>query len=141
MDPYKTYVWTVNDQPAGRNSNSTTHTFTEPGTNVVGLTVTSKNGLTGSGTKVIEIAPNILPKCTISATDSPKTKNTKLVASCTDQDGMIKTYAWDLGNGQKRTTQTVYAGYTESGTYTVSLTATDDSGGSVTVSKDVVVQR
>ena len=141
VDPYRTYAWTVNGQSTGRNSSTTTYTFTEPGTNEVGLTVTSKNGLTGSGTTTVEIAPNIPPECTIEATDYPERKYTKLVAKCTDADGRIRALSWDLGNGQTVKVQTVLAKYAESGTYTVSLTATDDSGGSVTVSKDVPVQR
>ncbi len=141
VDPYRTYAWTVNGQPTGRNSSTTTHTFTEPGTNEVGLTVTSKNGLTGSGTTTVEITPNIPPECTIEATDYPARKYTKLVAKCTDADGRIRTSSWDLGNGQTSKSGIMSVKYMESGTYTVSLTATDDSGGSVTVSKDVVVQR
>jgi hypothetical protein len=108
---------------------------------VVGLTVTSKNGLTGSGTVSVTINENMLPECTISSTDYPKFKYTKLIARCSDEDGRIRTISWDLGNGQTSKAETVYAKYTESGTYSVSLTATDDSGGSITVNQDVSVQR
>jgi len=141
VDRFATYAWTVNGQPIGRNSSMTTHTFMEPGTNIVGLTVTSKNGLTGSGTTTVVINDNIVPECAIEATDFPSKKYTKLVAQCTDTDGRIRALSWDLGNGQTSKVQTVYAKYAESGNYTVSLTGTDDSGGTVTVSKDVAVQR
>ncbi|MCK9195758.1 MAG: PKD domain-containing protein [Syntrophales bacterium] len=141
IDRYTIYAWTVNDQPVGRNSSTATYTFTEPGTYTVGLTVTSKSGLTGSGTATVVVNENTPPECSIEATDYPDRKYTKLLASCTDSDGRIKELSWALGNGQTKNTGTVYATYAESGTYKVSLTATDDSGGTVTVSQDVTVQR
>ena len=140
-DRFVTYAWTVNGQPIGRNSNTTTYKFTEPGTHEVGLTVTSKNGLVGTGTATFVINDNIAPECTIEATDKPAYKYTLLISKCTDADGKIRTLSWDLGNGQTSKVRTVRAMYATSGTYTVALTATDDSGGSVTVSKEVAVQR
>ncbi|MCK9196853.1 MAG: PKD domain-containing protein [Syntrophales bacterium] len=99
------------------------------------------SGLTGSGTTTVAVKENIPPECTIEATDYPDRKYTKLLSKCTDEDGRIRSWSWDLGNGQTKNTGTVYATYAESGTYTVSLTATDDSGSSVTVSQDVSAQR
>ena len=140
-DRFVNFTWTVNGQPVGRNSSQATYEFKEPGTYEIGLTVTSMSGLTGSGTTTVAVKENIPPECTIEATDYPDRKYTKLLSKCTDEDGRIRSWSWDLGNGQTKNTGTVYATYAESGTYTVSLTATDDSGSSVTVSQDVSAQR
>ncbi len=57
--------------------------------------------------------------------------------SSTDADGTIVSYQWSLGDGSNKTGQTVQHGYAQPGTYNVSLTVTDNSGGVGTVTKPV----
>ena len=49
-----------------------------------------------------------------------------------DPDGTIASYAWDLGNGQTGSGTSIQAIYNEAGSYTVSLTVTDDRGATST---------
>jgi len=49
--------------------------------------------------------------------------------------------AWAFGNGQTAKSSVVNVKYTESGTYTVALTAIDDSNVAATFTKDVTVTR
>lgn len=52
---------------------------------------------------------------------------------------MITAWDWDLGNGTSASGQVVDAVYDTSGTYTASLTVTDDQGGSHTESVKITV--
>ena len=54
-------------------------------------------------------------------------------------DGSIVSWAWGFGDGATSTDQNPVYTYAASGTYSVSLTVTDDSGETDTVSQDVVV--
>jgi PKD repeat protein len=56
-----------------------------------------------------------------------------------DTDGTIQAYAWTFGDGTQAAGSSATHAYGHSGTFSVSLTVTDDDGASTTVSKDVVV--
>lgn len=135
------YAWTVNGEPVGRNSRNLLHKFENTGTYEVAMTVTTKNGVTSTGSTTVTVNPNQPPTCEITYEDQPRYKRTKLNAVCTDPDGRVRSYLWDLGDGLSMAARTIYAKYATSGTYPVTLTATDDSGAQVTVSQDVVVER
>ncbi|MDX1661429.1 MAG: PKD domain-containing protein, partial [Gemmatimonadota bacterium] len=57
----------------------------------------------------------------------------------TDSDGTIASYAWDFGDGNTASGQTVSHTYANDGTYTVTLTVTDDDGATGSDSQDVTV--
>ena len=50
-----------------------------------------------------------------------------------DGDGSIVSWAWDFGDGNTSTAQHPTHGYALAGTYTVTLTATDDGGARISV--------
>jgi poly(hydroxyalkanoate) depolymerase family esterase len=56
-----------------------------------------------------------------------------------DPDGTIQSYEWDFGDGTTATGSTASHSYSATGTYTVSLTVTDDKGGTGTAAVDVQV--
>jgi PKD repeat protein len=56
----------------------------------------------------------------------------------TDPDGSIATYSWDLGDGHTATTPTVTHQYA-AGTFTATLTVTDDQGATDVVSHNLTV--
>ena len=60
-------------------------------------------------------------------------------ADSTDTDGTIDSYEWTFGDGSSATGQSVTHTYASAGDYTVSLTVTDDAGGTDTASKTVSV--
>jgi len=57
----------------------------------------------------------------------------------TDSDGSIITWDWDFGDGSTSTFQNTSHTYATGGTYTVSLTVTDDMGASASTSSSVTV--
>lgn len=56
-----------------------------------------------------------------------------------DTDGTINGYSWDFGDSSSSTESNPGHSYASSGTYTVSLTVTDDDGASGTISNNVIV--
>jgi len=107
--------------------------YTSPGTYTVTLTVTDNRGATGTATKQIVVtgAANIPPTAVITTVSVagiiPLTVNLS-GGNSSDADGSIATYAWDLGNGQTATGPSAQAVFATAGTYTVTLTVTDDGG-------------
>ncbi|ALN60952.1 leupeptin-inactivating enzyme 1 [Lysobacter antibioticus] len=57
----------------------------------------------------------------------------------TDRDGAIASHLWDFGDGSQSTEMHPEHTYPASGTYTVTLTVTDNDGASHSVSKQVAV--
>lgn len=59
----------------------------------------------------------------------------------TDSDGTIASYAWAFGDGGTAATRVATRTYAASGSYTVTLTVTDDAGASRSTTSTVVAQQ
>jgi PKD repeat protein len=98
----------------------------------VTLTVTDNGGLTASTSRTVTItAPNQPPVANFSATPSTTTTGTPIALSAAtsfDPDGSIVGYAWTFGDGTTGSGVTVSKSYATAGTYTVTLTVTDNGG-------------
>lgn len=81
--------------------------------------------------------PNIPP----SAGFQPVTDGLQVafVDNSSDVDGSISSYSWDLGDGTTSAEPDPSHTYNSAGTYTASLTVTDDEGATDTISLDVAV--
>ncbi|MCW2527766.1 MAG: hypothetical protein JWM76_2626 [Pseudonocardiales bacterium] len=135
------YAWDFGDG-ATDSSVSTSHTYASAGTYPVKLIVTDDDGATGQKVTPVTVAdappPNELPTaaytsqcvlfvCTFSATGS------------SDPDGTIADYSWNFGDGSSGTGVTTAHTYATSATFAVTLTVTDNSGGTANVSMPVLV--
>jgi enamine deaminase RidA (YjgF/YER057c/UK114 family) len=80
--------------------------------------------------------PNALPTAVFTST---VTDQTVLVdgSTSTDTDGTVVGYAWDFGDGATATGATATHVYTTAGDHTVTLTVTDDDGGTAQVTNVV----
>lgn len=122
------YVWDFGDGSAPGNGVFANHVYMASGTYHVTLTVTDDRGATDSTELTVEITvPNVGPvaafttacdglECSFDASDSA------------DPDGTIVSYEWDLGDGTTKTGAQISHQYADSGSYTATLTVTDDEG-------------
>ena len=140
-DKIASYQWYVNEAPLDVTTKNAFITFNDPGTYYVSLVVSTKHGYTGANATTITAVENQPPECSINYTDKPNQKTTAFEAVCTDPDGRMKRYSWDFGNGQTSKTKKPYIRYDSGGTYTVTLTAADDSNAEVVATQVVTVER
>jgi PKD repeat protein len=132
------YWWNFGDgSPLGVGSTAT-HTYAQNGSYSVTLTVIDNGGLNATATKTVSVGPNTPPSAafTVSCTGLSCSFDG---SSSTDSDGTIASYSWAFGDGATASGATATHTYGHSGTYSASLTVTDDRGASTTVSKDVAV--
>ncbi|MGN6607604.1 MAG: PKD domain-containing protein [Jatrophihabitans sp.] len=135
------YSWDFGDGSAGASAVTPSHTYANAGTYHVTLTVTDNGGAQNSTTQdvTVTLPPNQPP------TASFTSKVSQLAATfdgsgSSDPDGTVVSYAWDYGDnspaGSGVTSQHLYAA---PGTYTVTLTVTDNRGGTGTTVHTVTV--
>ncbi|KLR60603.1 PDK repeat-containing protein [Actinobacteria bacterium IMCC26207] len=139
-----TYAWNFGNGQNGSGVTPPAATYTLPGTYTATLTVTDNKGATGSVSRTITVnrPPNQSPTVAVAAT--PSVGSAPLLvqlssAGSQDADGAIAGYAWNFGNGTSSTNPNPSAIYDTPGTYTVSLTVTDNDGASAVKSTTVVV--
>jgi len=106
------------------------HAYADDGTYVVTLTITDDDGATGVATATIQVL-NRSPVATF--TESAETVYTSETitfnaSASYDPDGYIVSFFWDFGDGTNSTAVVVDHAYAEDGSYTVTLTVTDDDG-------------
>ena len=125
------YEWNFGDGSTGTGVTST-HTYTSAGTYNVTLTVTDDKGATDSISRTATIIEqdNQAP---IADANNPYNGTVGVPLNfngshSSDPDGDIVAYEWDFGDGSTGSGVTPTHTYTAAGTYTVSLTVTDDMG-------------
>jgi PKD repeat protein len=137
-----TYVWDFGDGATGSGVFAT-HQFSTPGTFQVKLTVTDSRGASGSVARPITVEPGVAP--TASFTFSPAGPGTGQTVFFTGEASRavpgrrIVSYHWNFGSGRTASGVTTSTSYGSPGTYTVTLTVTDDAGQQGTVSQSVPV--
>ncbi len=115
------------------------HDYTTDGNFSVTLTVTSSTGATSSVTHSVEVARvNVKPTAAF-------TQNCDQLAcdfnssGSSDSDGTIASRSWTFGDGGTSSAANPSHTYSAADTYSVSLTVTDNDGGTDTVTKSVDV--
>ena len=99
-----------------------------------GLNADQTVSLTGEG---IEEGGNAAPTAAFSVATSEL--EATMTDASTDTDGSVVSWSWDFGDGNSSTEQNPVHTFATSGTYTVSLTVTDDLGATDTASESVTV--
>jgi PKD repeat protein len=136
-----THVWDFGDgSPLVTGGAVESHVFEDDGTYGVTVTVADDDGGMDSATTVVAIA-NVDP--TITAIDVPDGAEGDLLTLsgvATDPSVDVLTYTWDFGDGEPVATgDTVTHAWADDGSWTVTLTVTDDDGGSATTTGTALI--
>jgi PKD repeat protein len=134
------YDWTFGDGGTGTGVNPV-HTYAATGTYLAHVTATDDQGATATDTVTVTgTAANIPPVSSFTRSCTDLSCNFDAGAS-TDPDGTIVSYAWDFGDHTTSNLPVQSHDYARGGTFTVSLTVTDDRGATNTSSGPVTVTK
>jgi PKD repeat protein len=131
------YSWTFGDGGTSTVQNPS-HTYAAAGTYTVSLTVTDNAGATNSTSQSITVTAASQPPVA-SFTSSCSSLTCAFTSTSTDPGGTISAYSWTFGDGGTSTAQNPSHTYGASGTYTVTLTVTDNLAATNSVSHSVTV--
>ena len=137
------YAWQFGDGTSGSGITSA-RAYAVPGTYTVTLTVTDNNGATNSTTRSVTVSPtpNQAPVAAFTFSPSSPTTGTAVAFSAAgsyDPDGSLVAYAWQFGDGGTGSGVTASHAYSLPGTYTVTLTVTDNNGATNSTTRSVTV--
>jgi PKD repeat protein len=131
------YAWDFGDGSTGSGATAS-HPYAGTGPYTVTLTVTDNDGATGTATHSAAPVGNVAPVAAFSSQCSQFTCTVDGSAS-SDSDGTVAGYAWDFGDGSTGSGVTAPHTYQSTGTYTITLTVTDNDGTTGTVQHSVTV--
>ena len=132
------YEWDLGD---GNTSTgvSLSHTYDNPGTFSVKLTITDNEGGKNSIIKEVTVqSPNQPPTASFTFEAGNDTFEINFDASgSSDPEGNIVSYSWDFGDGNTGMGEMISHVYDSAGVFSVSLTVTDDQGLADSVSQNI----
>jgi PKD repeat protein len=132
--------WDLGNGATSTVPNPTT-TYEAAGTYDIKLAVTDVAGGTNAITKSLTVNPaaNAPPTAAFNPRRCTVDVLCKFADGSSDPDGHIATWSWDFGNGETSTATSPSVTYAAEGTYSVTLTATDDVGSTDAVTRSVTV--
>jgi PKD repeat protein len=132
-----TYTWDFGDATASSSVNNPTHSFSSSGNFTVKLVAMSTNGCRDSVSHSITVYP--LPNASFSAAPACIGSTTTFTNNSSISSGSITIYNWKFGDGVTSTDKNPVHKFANTGTYSVTLTATSDNGCSNSFTDSVMV--
>jgi PKD repeat protein len=136
------YQWNFGDGDSGSGI-TTQHSFDDPGTFIVTLTVTDNIGRTNFISQSVPVGQGPLPTAVIVTSPAApvvgQSINFNGSTSRPAPGRAIRSYSWDFGDGASAGGAQVQHAYAVSGTYVVILTVTDDAGREATSTVSITV--
>ncbi|ELZ26925.1 hypothetical protein C475_08321 [Halosimplex carlsbadense 2-9-1] len=140
----------VNDSSVATLTSAATESDTSDGSGSVETTLTAGDSgtvrvyaVSGGASDTLNVTiPNRPPSAafTVSPTSPADGEQVTFDASgSSDPDGSIASYEWDFGDGSTASGESVTHSYGSTGTYTATLTLTDDSGATSVLERDITV--
>jgi PKD repeat protein len=126
---------------------TTTHGYSVPGTYVVTLTVTDNAGQTGFATQTVTVTAPGAPQASFSISPpnptAPSGTNASVFfdgrGSSVAPGRSIVSYSWSTSNGLSGSGSTFTGLFRAPGTYTVTLTVTDNTGAVGSLTQSITV--
>jgi len=141
----QSYEWDFGDGSTATGSTAS-HAYSSTGTYTVTLTVTDDGGATSTDTVEVQVCDgNCPPKADITASSTTVTTDDTVdfdASGSSDVDGSIQSYEWDFttDGSVDATGSTASHSYSSTGTYTATVTVTDDSGATDSASVEITVE-
>ncbi len=137
------YAWNFGDGNTSSGVSPTaTHAYSQAGTYTVTLTVTDNSGAIGQVSHTYDVAAPPPPNSPPTAAFTFGTSGLRVDvdgSTSGDSDGTVASYSWAFGDGGTATGLLASHDYGAGGTYTVTLTVTDDDGATGTTTQNVTV--
>ena len=141
------YTWNFGDGTPADDTSGTaaaTHAYTTPGNYTVTLTATDDLGVSATATEQVTVdAPAAAFTTTPATVVAPGTTVSFDASGSTDPEGTITDYQWNFGDGtpvdDAGTSTGVQRAYAARGTYTVTLTVTNNFGQTSTTTHTVTI--
>ena len=138
------YLWNFGD---GATASGVTamHAYTAAGSYTVRLTVTDNDGLTNSASTTAQVSDGTGLQPPVANPAGPYHGTTASPvafdgSASSDPDGTIVSYDWTFGDGGTASGAKPTHAYSAVGTYTVTLTVTDDTGRKATATTSASIQ-
>lgn len=135
------WSWDFGDGTTSTES-SPSYTYPQAGTYSVTLKVTDNNGAESTFTTAVSVAPPPPPPNTQPTAQfdvSVADLQASFVDRSIDGDGTIVQWSWDFGDGAVSSEASPTHTYADTGSFTVSLTVTDDKGATAVATSTVSV--
>jgi len=133
-----TYAWDFGDGATSNQSGTMSHIFADAGQYNVTLTVTNSAGLSNAASVSINVLQAPVPFFVSSQFSNALTENFNGRFS-SSPNGPISSYQWDFGDQTSGSGSIVQHTYAAVGTYSVTLTVTDVTGASASITHQVVI--